>query len=381
MDEKNTRQPRGIYIPEDILTAFITGAVNAKEMLLLAFVDSFVSSEAGCFASNAYLAELVGVKESMVMKMLARLQKADLIQKSTTRSRKREILTCYSRIPQVNNLKAGGQGVKNYTGCKKLHRSGVKNYTPCMLISKYDNNCSSSSNSNDATLIKDDKKEQAKQLASYFFEKLGENRKLQRKPSITKWCMQFSLLLGKDSVPFDTVHKTLVWYCERLPKLQELFLPRIYSAQKFRDRFDDLHSKMIESSTTETKESLSRPGKRILKKLRDHNSIPDKYLYPFIENALQGSRELHNIAEQMEEGTNGQTQILSGLLVQRFTTPAQLALAYIQRRVDKLHAWKNWNPSRIEKMQVADDIVLEILIQLSESKAASENWQSKAINW
>ena len=50
---------RGIWIPVEIWQMFLEKDIGSTELHLLATIDSLVTPETGCFASNKYLGDLL----------------------------------------------------------------------------------------------------------------------------------------------------------------------------------------------------------------------------------------------------------------------------------------------------------------------------------
>lgn len=117
-DKPPKRQFRGWWIPAHIIYLFLDDTINAKELLLLATIDSFVQEKEngaviGCFASNRYLGQQIKIQDpANVSKMISKLQRLGLLKiinrkKDTMagRQNKRYIFTKWKRLKRVQTSK------------------------------------------------------------------------------------------------------------------------------------------------------------------------------------------------------------------------------------------------------------------------------------
>ena len=101
LDESESQQThfRGCWIPADIMQLFWDGKINSRETMLLATIDSLVSPEKGCWASNAYLASVVGLKSTThLTEAIGKLKKLGLLFQTSFDGRHRYLETAWSRI-------------------------------------------------------------------------------------------------------------------------------------------------------------------------------------------------------------------------------------------------------------------------------------------
>lgn len=86
---KMSRDFKGIWIPREICLA---QGLSAIEKLLWAEIDSLYNEEKkGCFASNEYLADFMGVKERTIRDALCKLRQLQLIEDVSFNGRERVI--------------------------------------------------------------------------------------------------------------------------------------------------------------------------------------------------------------------------------------------------------------------------------------------------
>lgn len=95
---ESTEQCRGWWIPIEIVDLFQSGKIKSLEMALLATVDSLVSENKGCFASNARLGAMLRVSGDRVSKMITKLKRIGLVIQVAYNGRIRHLETCWSRI-------------------------------------------------------------------------------------------------------------------------------------------------------------------------------------------------------------------------------------------------------------------------------------------
>ena len=80
-----------------------------------------------------------------------------------------------------------------------------------------------------------------KRLAKTLAEALAAKRRLMRKPNLTAWAKCFQQLHIQDRVAIPDITEVLSWY---IANLDGRYMPKAYSAQAFRDKFDALAAKM-----------------------------------------------------------------------------------------------------------------------------------------
>lgn len=87
--DKQQRDFKGIWIPAEI---WLNTDLSFLEVILLAEIDSLVKDE-GCYASNAYFAEFLGVSETYVSKAISSLAKKGLVYQAAFNGRNRVLKT------------------------------------------------------------------------------------------------------------------------------------------------------------------------------------------------------------------------------------------------------------------------------------------------
>lgn len=87
--DKQQRDFKGIWIPAEI---WLNTDLSFLEVILLAEIDSLAKDE-GCYASNAYFAEFLGVSETYVSKAISSLAKKGLVYQAAFNGRNRVLKT------------------------------------------------------------------------------------------------------------------------------------------------------------------------------------------------------------------------------------------------------------------------------------------------
>lgn len=83
--EEQKREFKGIWIPKEI---YLDKRINWSEKILLVEIDS-LDNEKGCFSSNKYFSEFIGVTERAVTGMIAKLKDLGYISQSSFDGRRR----------------------------------------------------------------------------------------------------------------------------------------------------------------------------------------------------------------------------------------------------------------------------------------------------
>ena len=89
--------PNGVHFPEDIYQLVRKKVLKPSEMFLLALINRLARGKNGCYASNEWLGEEVGLKHTQIKTILKKLRDMGLIRTIKTDGRKRWMETCYTR--------------------------------------------------------------------------------------------------------------------------------------------------------------------------------------------------------------------------------------------------------------------------------------------
>lgn len=124
------RDFKGIWIPREI---WLRKDISALEKNLWAEIHSLFDREkGGCYASNEYLMEFVGVKERRLQEMIANLKDKGLVVQVSFNGRERVIKAI---APQEDFSPCGAEVQKSAPlGCSKMHLSGAEKCTSHIYI-------------------------------------------------------------------------------------------------------------------------------------------------------------------------------------------------------------------------------------------------------
>lgn len=87
-----TRDFKGVWIPKEI---YLNKELNWTDKILLLEIDS-LDNEDGCFASNAYFSEFLGISQINVSKSISKLKKLGYIRQESFDGRTRILRSCLS---------------------------------------------------------------------------------------------------------------------------------------------------------------------------------------------------------------------------------------------------------------------------------------------
>lgn len=125
------RDFKGIWIPREI---WLKNQLSVQEKCLWAEIDSLHDKEkGGCFASNEYLMEFIGVKERRLQEMLANLKKHGFLIQVEFNGRQR-ILNAVIPSPCTSEVQKSAP-----LGCRKVHPSGAEKCAPSYIEIKEEN--------------------------------------------------------------------------------------------------------------------------------------------------------------------------------------------------------------------------------------------------
>lgn len=126
------RDFKGIWIPREI---WMMEDLSAQEKCLWAEIHSLFDREkGGCFASNEYLMEFIGVKERRLQEMISSLKEKGLIVQVSFNGRERVI----KAVMPKEDFSPCGAEVHESAGqrCGKVHLSDAEKRTPLIYRDK-----------------------------------------------------------------------------------------------------------------------------------------------------------------------------------------------------------------------------------------------------
>lgn len=262
---------RGWFIPVNIVDLYKTGVITDKEMLILATIDSFVTKEEGCYASNTHLARLHFLKEDRVSKIIAKLKRLELVIQTKSNGRKRWLETCYSNTVTISQTNGEHlvcdvleEEATEQTNGEHLPRLSVP--TPkCIHNTNKKFNSTTLSRTPSASSVETTEKTKLATLKNHprwlsYAKKLATGiyqiRKVNYTSKVKGWAKSFLMLHTKEEVPVLRIRAVLEWYCNELPKKSQ-WLPVAHSGGAFRSKFINIENAMqkMEGDAQEEKEA------------------------------------------------------------------------------------------------------------------------------
>lgn len=263
--EHHENQFRGWWVPAEVVRLFQSGKIGPMETLLLATIDGLISPERGCFASNKYLAAKLGILPRYVVKMIGNLTRDGLIIRTGFNGRIRTLETAWSNaVRKVRLVQQDHSGATRRTrripptgeldkqverAAKRRHGIGGKRK---MFFNESKKKTWTTPGPSDKDYKRTDKLEQV----------IRSRRKIMRPFKRAAWAKCFMMLRCVDGVPADHIDLILDWYVNHFG---EEFVPQVYSAKAFRDKFLALENAM--GRCVEVVGELSDDAKRIVASL------------------------------------------------------------------------------------------------------------------
>ena len=258
-EEKHDKQFRGCWIPSEVIKLFEKGSINSSEVMLLITIDSLVSEDKGCFASNEYLGKKVGMSAGHVKDTIKHLVDLGLVLKTLIDNNQRHLETSWSRIKvevvkddrlKSSLMNGGGGRIFPQGGADFSAGEGRKNCPQSTQGSKQEEKGMSSPSTNGHSnghggfkLPGEEPKAKTHwfEMAELLCRHLLEKRQLMREPNLEKWAESFRLFIVNgliEKARFDTVLK---WYVKHIG---EEFIPRARSADTFCEKFIQIEDQM-----------------------------------------------------------------------------------------------------------------------------------------
>jgi Helix-turn-helix domain len=115
--EQHEPQFRGVWCPPEVFALVTRRLISHSEGWLLLIVDSFVKHTGkDCFASNTYLAKIMGMEKRQVTSLITHLKKEGLLLQTGFDGRRRLLCTCWSR-PHLNRSTVGQLPLRRAENC------------------------------------------------------------------------------------------------------------------------------------------------------------------------------------------------------------------------------------------------------------------------
>ena len=336
---------RGIWIPAEVWFLFLKKEIGSTELHLLATIDSLVTPERGCFASNKYLGELLGVRPDYIARLIGKLKAKGLINQTKFDGRRRFLETVWSRIEDLDrNTKAdldGGPTLLSPTGKvkQKEHSGGFDLDVEEVKHEPFDKAC-------------------AIQL------KATTKRSKSKLPKT--WPDHFRLLRTKDKKTKEQIEDVLDWYCENY---QNKWTPKCYTPKIFREKFDRVLAALERVEPKARSLEVTEDAKRIIERLRSkqwpkgsEKQLPfcvqtslDRYEW-FRNEVIQKTSELDPSEEVNSQDRMRLTRHKNLLthLIGVLPAPSHFVETWFEEIWNQIHSWDAWN-GNLERMSFQVD--------------------------
>ncbi len=264
-NESHEKQFKGWFIPVHVVELFESKIINAKELILLATIDGLSRLGQGCFASNKYLGDKVGISESRSRAMISHMKELKLIQQIKFDGRHRWLETYWSKHPngskQADCLKVSRQPAQKQAGCLSKSRQSETTPNSDQTPTKQGKNRDSKSlykkdirkdigkdsmsgpkSPDDDSFNSVPKKKKSKptawdqRAASELAKVVGSHIKINCNAKLSVWANQFRIMREIDEVPKSVIKNTIKWYKENIGGE---YIPEAFSARAFREKYKD----------------------------------------------------------------------------------------------------------------------------------------------
>ncbi len=232
MTEKHEFQFAGCHLPRSVVQLLRDKKLGATDLLLYVMVAA-LEGDKGCFASNAYLANSVGVGERGVQKRLVRLRELGLVTTTRFDGRRRWLRTCKPVTPPVGVAEVAPQGThKSLQISKSLPVQGTEEGvdTGFGMVPK-----------RGPGMVCPTDMEWAEELFRAVRAHLGPDHILIRKRRPGAWATHFERLRRLDEVSETDIRAVLGWYCQNIGGE---FVPEAYAGESFRKKFPAIQAAM-----------------------------------------------------------------------------------------------------------------------------------------
>ena len=323
---------RGIWIPVEIWQMFLEKDIGSTELHLLATIDSLVTPEKGCFASNKYLGDLLNVRPDYIARLISKLKAKGLLNQIKFDGRRRYLETVWSRVEGLDrNTKADLDRCPtplSPTGKdKQKDHSGGFGFEGEAKHEPFDKLC--------AIELKSTTKRSKTKLPK-------------------TWADHFRLLRTKDKKTKAEIEEALNWYCENY---QDKWTPKCYTPKIFREKFERVVAAMKRSMPEPVEIEITDETKRIVERLKS-NQWPkgsEHQLPTCVQKSLSNYEttrtqiiEIAN-ATDPESETNSQDRLrmtrkknLLNHLINILPAPSHFVQTWFEDIWNQINGWEAW---------------------------------------
>jgi hypothetical protein len=240
------RDFKGIWIPKEI---WLVPGLSKMAIILWAEIHSLYSPRhGGCYASNDYLCEFLGVKERQLQKYLRELKDAGLLKQKAFNGRSRMLL---AQVPAYEQTKFEDEYIESECGadphysagqgCTKVRGRPVESCAPTLYKKKEDNKGIESQLAN-----------ASRRRATFLFEKVKSINPKARKPNLDNWAKDIEKIMRIDGRSEEEVTHVIEWVFN-----DDFWCKNILSGRKLREKFDQLYINMVKHKESPKKKEES----------------------------------------------------------------------------------------------------------------------------
>lgn len=338
--KSHEEQPRwefgGTYLSPEVMAMLLVDKSLNKTCLALYLIIQSLDGPQGCWASNEYLGDRLGLKKRMVQNTLATLKRLGLVVETGTNGRKR-------RLKAIHVQDAGVQ--RNCT--PEVQR----NCTPLLIGKK---SLSVRTGGPDGFGLEEEVDDEnsefdhatAKRLAEAVYtipEKVTGPRK-RFKPST--WAHHIRLLRTKDGYCEDEISMALDWYTENIGNR---FVPEAYSGDSFRKKFHSIFKRAANQAEVEVE--VSDRAIKIVQGIGWANKKFPGAVQVVLDRYSAWRAGLRNFAECAERDdlvyaydtrTRQRLLRLSTVLLERMPSATTFASNWARFTYRRLSSWDEW---------------------------------------
>jgi len=242
--ERHEAQFRGVWIPAEVMMALGAGTLTPNDVLLLAIVDMFCKHGSGCWASNGFLAQRLGVSGEWVRRSVVKMEALGFLKRAYQGTSR--FIRCAWELPPgmgatgvgggatgVGGRGATGVGPEETRGNIQERSGGRRPHGGEAVVAGEDSSMPFFDDlpaPDKRTKPSDQDAANAASLRSL----LASHKRLTGPYSAKAWANQFRLLRQQDQVPPERITAMLEWLGEHIA---DQYTPRVFSAADFRRRF------------------------------------------------------------------------------------------------------------------------------------------------
>lgn len=337
----------GTYLTPEVMAMFMDRRLTRTHLLLYLIIQA-LDGPKGCYASNAYLAEKIGLNVSGVKKAVRQLKGLGLVVQTGFDGRRRTLRAVYYQ----EGLEAEGP--------KNAPSEGPKNAPPLKDVKKVNIDPPSGGGGGGASFgLKEEHDTSTTDFDRHMAAKLKDAVKTQpaRTTGITQarpsaWANHIRLLRTKDGHPEKDIATVMTWYAEHIG---EEFVPQAYSGGSFRKKFPAMlwQAERHEEETVVVGGGATKIAARFkgvglggnADKLPGAIQITyNRYvvwrtdLAVFVERIAEG-----DLVGEYDEKTRKRRLRIGRALMQRLPAAGAYTIGWAERTVKRLQGWDEWS--------------------------------------